>query len=221
MGGIAWNFLWPVMSKPPDSHTREAIQRADEWMTKAIATDPNVYQFHGLKAWVLIMQMRPEEAIIAAERSLALNPSYVNVYSPLAAAHAVSGHPERAVELADKAIRLSPRDPELLSLYFQKTYSYFMMQQDAQVIEWARRTLAAQKREWPIPRLYLAAALALNGSETEAREIIKHYLSLPGVEIRSIRDWTAWLYLWSDTPFYSAFVKRLYEGLRRAGMPEQ
>ena len=97
-----------------------------------------------------------------------------------------------------------------------------MMQQDVQVIEWARRTLAAQKREeWPIPRLYLAAALALNGSETEAHETIKHYLSLPGVEIRSIRAFAAWLYLWSDTPFYSAFVKRLSEGLRRAGMPEE
>ena len=64
------------------------------------------------------------------------------------------------------------------------------------------------------------AALALNGSETEAHEIIKHYLSLPGVEITSIRAFAAWLYLWSDTPTYSAFVKRLSEGLRRAGMPE-
>ena len=104
------------------------------------------------------------------------------------------------MEIADKAIRLSPRDPALPSFYFHKTYSYFMMQQDVQVIEWARRSLAAQKREvWSIPRLYLAAALALNGSETEAREIIKHYLSLPGVEIRSIRAFAAWLYLWSQT----------------------
>ena len=71
-----------------------------------------------------------------------------------------------------------------------------------------------------LARSVAAASLWLNGSETEAHEIIKHYLSLPGVEIRSIRAFAAWLYLWSDTPFYSAFVKRLSEGLRRAGMPE-
>jgi TolB-like protein len=178
MGGMARNSLQPALSaKQPDTHTQEAIQRADEWVTKAIAADPNLYLHHVAKAWVLVLQKRPEEAIVAAERSLALNPSHVYAYVPLSVATSVLGHPERAVELADKAIRLSPRDPALPSLYHQKTYNYFIMQQDMHVIEWARRTLAADK--WPIPRLFLAAALALNGSETEAREIIKHYLSPP------------------------------------------
>ena len=108
-------------------------------MTQSIAADPNLYLLHDIKAWVLILQKRPEEAIGAAERSLALNPSYVYAYSPLAAATAVLGHPERAVEIADKAIRLSPRDPVLPEFYFAKTWTYFMMQQDVQVIEWARR----------------------------------------------------------------------------------
>jgi hypothetical protein len=132
------------------------------------------------------------------------------------------GHPDRTLELTDKAIRLSPRDPELPAIYNQKTVSYFVMQQDVEVIEWTRRTLAALTWEWPVPRLYLAAALALNGSEVEAREVVKQYLSLPSVEIRSIRAMAAWLNLWSpDTPSWSAFVKRLSEGLRRAGMPEE
>ena len=103
----------------------------------------------------------------------------------------------------------------------KKTVNYFIMQQDVQAIERARRPLAVQN-VWPIPRLYLAAALALDGGEVEAREIIKHYLSLPAVEIRSIRTMAAWLYMWSpDTPSWSAFVQRLSEGLRRAGMPEE
>jgi adenylate cyclase len=223
LGGMAWNSVAPIMSaKPPDTHTQEAIKRADEFVTQSIAADPNQYPVYALKAWLLIPQKRPEEAISAAEHSLALNPSNVWAYHPLGDATALLGHPERAVEIADEAIRLSPRDPELPGFYFAKTWTYFMMQQDVQMMEWARRALAAQKQEvWSIPRLYLAAALALNGSETEAREIIKHYLSLPGVEITSIRAFAAWLYLWSDTPTYSAFVKRLSEGLRRAGMPEE
>jgi hypothetical protein len=70
--------------------------------------------------------------------------------------------------------------------------------------------------------VFSTAAIALNGSEVEAREVVNQYLSLPVVEIRSIRAMAAWLNLWSsDTPSWSAFVKRLSEGLRRAGMPEE
>jgi hypothetical protein len=55
-----------------------------------------------------------------------------------------------------------------------------------------------------------AALLALNGNEAEARETVKLYLLLTGVEIRSVRAPDAWLYLWSpDTPHWAAYVKRL------------
>ena len=227
LAGMAYNSVMSILNlarQRPGTDLQEAIRRADERVAQSIAADPNIYHFHVWKAWVLILQKRPEEAVVAAERSLALNPSHVYAYVPLSVATGVLGHPQRAVELADKAIRLSPRDPALPSLYHQKTYNYFIMQQDVQVIEWARRTLATQQSEseWPIPRLYIAAALAFNGNEAEARETVKHYLSLPDVEIRSIRAMAEWLYLWSpDTPYWSAFVKRMSEGLRRAGMPEE
>ena len=94
-----------------------------------------------------------------------------------------------------------------------------MPQQDVQAIEWMHRMLAVA--EWPIPRLYLAALLALNGKEAEARESVKKYLSLKNIEVRSIRALEAWLYLWSDTPHWTAYVNRLSEGLRKAGMPEE
>jgi hypothetical protein len=84
---------------------------------------------------------------------------------------------------------------------------------------WSR---SGSSRQFPGPRLYLAALLALNGNEAEARETVKHYLSLPGIEIRSIRALEAWLWRWSpDTQYWAAYVKRLSEGLRRAGMPEE
>jgi hypothetical protein len=67
----------------------------------------------------------------------------------------------------------------------------------------------------------LAALLALNGKEAEARETVKNYLSLKDIEIRSIRALETWLYLWSDSPHWTAYVNRLSEGLRRAGMPEE
>jgi hypothetical protein len=54
----------------------------------------------------------------------------------------------------------------------------------------------------------------------EAREAVKHYLSLNGVKIRTISAFATWLTLWSrDTPFWSSFVKRISEGLRKGWHP--
>jgi hypothetical protein len=84
MGGMAMNSVGPILgAQRPKTDTQEAIRRADEWLTKAIAADPNLYLLHEVKAWVLILQKRPKEAVVAAERGLAVNPSFVGAYFPM------------------------------------------------------------------------------------------------------------------------------------------
>jgi hypothetical protein len=90
-------------------------------MTQSIAADPKLYVTHFVK---LTLEKRPGEAVIAAERSLALNPSFVAAYHPLCVATGALGHPERSVELAEKAMRLSPRDPLMPAFYWQKACHY-------------------------------------------------------------------------------------------------
>jgi adenylate cyclase len=215
---IAWKFLDLVLNGQ-GTDPQGDIRRADEFVAQAIAVEPNLYFSHHMKAWVLILQKRPEEAIIEEERSLALNPSYVDAYYPLCFANNILGHPERALEYADKAIRLSPRDPFLPTFYAQRALAYFLTQRDVEAIEWLRRALAAWP-EWPDENAFLAAVLALNGNDVEARAAVKHYLSLPGVKARTISAVSAkWFY--SDSPFWLAVIKRVSEGLRRAGMPEE
>jgi adenylate cyclase len=216
---MTMKFLLPVLELQ-STDPQEAIRQADEFVTQALAVDPNLYVAHDYKAWVLISQKRPEEAIIEAERSLTLNPSYVDAYLALNIANDVLGRPERALEYVDKAIRLSPRDPALHVFYWNKGWAYFLAQQDVQAIGWLRRVMAMWP-EWPLPNMVLAAALALDGNEVEAREALKHYLSLNGVKTRSISAVTSQVASFSDTPFWSTYIKRLSEGLRRAGMPEE
>ena len=87
-------------------------------------------------------QNRHEEAIVQAERSLSLNPSFIEGYEPLCIANNFLGRPDRAIEAADKAIRLSPRDPYLWVNYHNKGWAFFMKEQDGQAIEWLRRSAA-------------------------------------------------------------------------------
>src|SRR5580704_12971097 len=83
--------------------------RADELTSRALAVDSNNYLAHYVRSWFLAPQ-RPEEAIVEAERTLALNPSFLPVYTSLWIANWAAGRLEKADEYADAALRLGPHD---------------------------------------------------------------------------------------------------------------
>src|SRR5271169_4453501 len=193
------------------------IRQADELVSRALALDPNFYAAHFAKAYVLMGQNRTQEAVIEGERSLALNPSYIDAYVALCAANNFLGRPDRALELADKAIRLSPRDPFLRVLYHMKGWALFMKQQDDQAIEWLRRAEGGTV----FTELILASALALTGRQAEARETLKRYSTMTGVTTTTIGQLRKQQVSLADNPTWVAYNERLLEGLREAGMQEE
>ena len=162
-------------------------------------------------------QNRTQEAVVEGERSLALNPSFIDAYVALCAANNFLGRPDRALELADKAIRLSPRDPHLRVLYHMKGWALFMKQQDDQAIEWLRRAEGGDV----FTELILAAALALTGQQADAHETLKRYLAVNGVTTTTIAQLRKQQLSLADNPTWVAYNERLFEGLRKAGMPEE
>jgi TolB-like protein/Tfp pilus assembly protein PilF len=201
------------------STDREAdIRLADEFASRALAADPNSYHGHHAKARSLIAQKRAEEAIIEAERSLRLNPSFIPTYLDFCQANLALGLPEKTIEYADRAMRLSPPDPYLYVFYAQEGLAHIMLQRDDRAVACLRQAVANNPR-FPSPVAYLAAALALMGLKSQAKETLKQYLSLPGAKTRTIAGWKAMAY--SDNPVYLAFRERIHDGLRRAGMAEE
>jgi adenylate cyclase len=106
---LAYKYIAPVIGAQSSDPAAD-IQHADELATQALAIDPGSYSAHLAKASVLISRNHHEEAIVEAERSLALNPSFTPAYVALTQASNYLGQPNRALEYADRAIRLSPRD---------------------------------------------------------------------------------------------------------------
>jgi adenylate cyclase len=94
------------------------IRRGDELISRALAVDSNNYLVHYARSYLLAPQ-RPEEAIAEAEQSLALNPSFLPVYTSLWMAYWTIGRLEKADEYADAALRLGPHDT-LAYVYFQE-----------------------------------------------------------------------------------------------------
>ena len=199
------------------------LKRADELLSQALALDPNNAAAHNAKAWVLREHGRVEEAIAERERALDLDPADVGAMEGLAWDHVALGQYEKGLELFDKAIRLSPHDPELQGMIHGKSSAYFGLKQYDQAIDWARRAIAVgTSNPWPLANL--AAALALTGHEAEAREALQRYLALPSsAQLRTIAALKAYNARFSNAssdPRVLESHERLYEGLRKAGMPE-
>ena len=220
LGFTAIWYILPVL-EAQSTDPQAAIRQADELASRALAIDPNDYWAYSAKAWVFMAQNRHEEAIVAAERSLALNPSFIDGYEILCTANNFLGRPDRAIEYADTAIRLSPRDPKLFTKYYFKGWAFFMKEKDEQAIEWLRRAAAVAPGAISFKYLILASVYALHGRQAEADEALKQYLSNNRTKSTTIAQLRKQQLSLADNPKWVAYNERLFEGLRKAGMPEE
>jgi TolB-like protein len=214
---LAEKFATRVTASQSDDRETD-IRRASELTSRALASNPNSYHAQHAKARLLLAQKHPEQSLVTAELGLALNPSFIPTYQILCMANLVLARPDEVIEYADKAMRLSPLDPYVYVFYALKAYGHAMLGDHDRAIEYLRQSVA-NNPEFPTPIAWLAAMLALVGQETDAREMLKHYLTRSGTKTRTIAQLRS--LQWSDNPDYVAYRERLYEGLRKAGMPEE
>jgi Flp pilus assembly protein TadD len=106
-------------------------------------------------------------------------------YFSLCPAYLEAGQPENAIDCVDKAVRLSPHDPDLYGLFLTKAAALDVAGRDSEALDWVRRSLAlapefrsAQRRE--------IAILEKLGRDDEAREAYQRYSAGPGTQFRTI-----------------------------------
>ena len=193
------------------------IKRSTELAERAIVADPNYYMARYAKAVAHSVRGEHQETIAEAKHALELNPSFVTAYMFMLAAGVYTGQPEKTIEWAAKATRISPRDP-LVSAFIAFTgRAYFMLGKDKLAAEWLRTSVKRNPR-FPQNRIFLAGVLGASGHEAEANKVLKIYLSLKRTRSKTIEQWKRELR--TDNPQYVATFNRLTEGLRKAGMPE-
>ena len=90
-------------------------------------------------------------------------------------------------------------------------------------IEWARRAIAIDPKTNPWLHFNLIPALAFNGHEAEAHEALQTYLATVPTGPKTIAAWKAFaaLYTGMRNPRYLETWDRYFDGLRKAGMPEE
>jgi TolB-like protein len=191
--------------------------RADELISRALAVDSNNYLAHYAKSWFLAPQ-RPEDAIVEAERTLALNPSFLPVYTSLWIANWAAGRLEKADEYADAALRLGPHDSLAYVFLNDKGMGLFTLSRYEEATDFFKHAIAVNP-EYALAYIRLTASLALSGHDAEARDTLRRYLAMPLDVPKTIAQFKARQP--DDTPESRSYYDRLYEGLRKAGLPEE
>jgi adenylate cyclase len=210
--GLAMTYVRDVRLSP--THEQDLLQ-ASAAAERAMALDPGWAISHLTLGWVLYERKRVDQALAAFERAAQINPNEPWAHASIAAANIVLGQPENALEPLRKAMRLSPRDPHLSNWQMFMGAASLHLQRYGEALDWLNKSVAANPRDL-FTQVFLASALALSGREAEAKVQLAQLLRLkPEFTLSYFKGVQV-----SEVPRFRAQQERIYEGLRRAGVPE-
>jgi tetratricopeptide (TPR) repeat protein len=183
------------------------LAAAEGAIAKVLSLRPNDAPAHEIMGGVLNQTHRSEQGIAEFERALALDPNPATAQGDIGLAKIFVGHPEETGAHENEALRLSPRDSfAWLWLHFAGA-AKFALGADEEAVSLFRRSIE-NNRTIPLPHFFLAAALANLGELEEARSEAKAGLALdPGFSIRRFSSG-------------GQGDERMYDGMRKAGVPE-
>jgi TolB-like protein/Tfp pilus assembly protein PilF len=198
------------------------LERAKRLSEQALAASFRTPTAHIAKAHLLRTQRRYSEAIPEYETALAHNRNYVYAYFALGKCKLYTDSIDETIPLVERAIRLSPRDPELGIWYKQIGHVHLLQSHTDEAVIWLRKA-RNHTPEQPTIRGDLASAYALNGqperattelAEARSLSLDDRYSSIARLkEIRNFEMLTAQI--------RALFEATYYAGLRKAGMPEE
>jgi TolB-like protein/class 3 adenylate cyclase len=195
-----------------------AFAAAEAKLTNALSSVPDHARGHMWLGYVDIFTKRAAQGIAECEHALALDRNLASAHSIIGLGKSLISRAEETEAHVLAALRLSPRDT---IAYTWMTYAGVAKNNLGiyeQAVAWFRRAIEAN-RNYPVTYFRLAAALAQLGRLDEARSAVKAGLALnPSFTIsRGRAAWTAW----SDDRTFLAGLERIFDAMRKAGVPEQ
>ena len=151
-------------SDDPDTNLRDGTAAG----LKAVQLDERNPYSHYAVAITHTFAGAFEIAIQAAQRAVALSPSFALGYLVLGAAHLYEGQPEKAIEPLEHGLRLSPYDPQNFSWLLLLAMAYHFAGESQQALSTARRTLSLRPHWHAALKLVVLCCRAL-GNLQQAR----------------------------------------------------
>jgi TolB-like protein/Tfp pilus assembly protein PilF len=209
--GLAHAWAAEVYYRPTKdtSHARDSAFQAAQ---RAVALDGNDAWAQAVLGLVYVFMRRLDDSASACRQALDLNPSLAFAEGVLAICQAFRGGYEEAVVHANRAERLSPRDPYRFVWYQARAHAALGIEQYEESATWAKKSIEAYPEfggGWRI----LAASYGHLGRFEEAAAALQEVRRLyPVVTIESMRA--------SHLSNRPEHVERYVDGLRKAGLTE-
>ena len=164
-----------------------------------------------------IFTKRAAEGIAECEHALALDRNLALAHAIIGFGKIFIGRAEETEAHVGEALRLSPRDTTAYIWMTIAGMAKHHLGSYEEAVGWCRRAIEAN-RNYPPPYFNLAAALAQLGRLDEARSAVKAGLALdPAFSISRARAARTAM---SDDPTYLAQLEPIFEGIRKAGAPD-
>lgn len=190
--------------------TPDCLDAALAATAEALALDDRNALFYALKARVQLARGEYESAIEGNRIAIGLNPSLAAAHCGLADSLTFLGRYEEAVTGFEKAIALSPNDPQRWAFYTYGALALILQGEFERAVEWADRALEIPNRQyWTLA--HKAVALAkLNRLEEARRTFDLAVAEQPELSIGFAR---AKLYYIKQAPQLALYL----DGLAQAG----
>ena len=191
------------------------LASAEASLLKALSLAPEHPMAHLYLGFVYVFTNRATRGIAECEESLELDRNLAMAHAAIGFAKYMIGRGEETESHVARAFRLSPRD--IYAHIWLMWAGFGKLQLGADEEAAARFGRAVEiNRNFPIAHFGLAASLARLGRVEEARAAVKAGLLLdPTFTVARFRAGVS-----SDNPTFLAQRERIYEGMRKAGMPE-
>ena len=183
---------------------------AYELAQRAVGLDARYPAAHFALGLVCMWTHRSDLAMSSFQEAINFNPSYAAAHVLLGQMHLYRGHPEQAIVLAEKGIRLSPKDPRLFIWLPALAGAHYQLRQYARAVEAGRRSWMLN-RNWPAGLRYVVAGLAQLDRIEEAKAALEE-LRLINANLGFVEGNLRRLY--SD----AASIGHILDGLRAAGL---
>jgi TolB-like protein/tetratricopeptide (TPR) repeat protein len=201
------------------------VARAETLATQALAAAPRSPLAHFAKGNVLRAQNRYAEAIPEYETVLALDPNWVSAHAHIGQCKLVTGLIEETIPCQERAIRLSPRDPQI-GIYFGRIGVVHLLESRIdEAIFWLEKARRSNPG-LPYVRCWLASAYGLNGEIERASAELAEGRKLSSDDRYSsiaklLKAGETVAGYWGVPKIRALFEATYFVGLRKAGMPEE
>jgi TolB-like protein/class 3 adenylate cyclase/Flp pilus assembly protein TadD len=193
---------------------RAQLRRAEQAILQALTLDPYHARGYNVRGIQLRFASQFDEALAACERALELNRNLATAHAQIAWVKQLTNRPEETFVHIEKAMRLSPRDPNLPRWLAILGSAHISLKQDRNAIEVLHRAVNENPLFSPGYQL-LAAAYALTGQIDAARGALADLDRIvPDMTVRRILE------AWSGGRDFKRFA-RFVKGLQLAGMPSE